>query len=65
MKKIKKYLRVIGLVLFITFAAAAGGLFGVPLTKLRQNDPEKPKIEMLDKEENKEDEEEDISEEKV
>lgn len=55
MKKIKKYLRIIGLVLFITFAAAAGGLFGVPLTKLRQNDTEDPKIEMVDKE--KEDEE--------
>jgi hypothetical protein len=58
MKKIKKYLRIIALVLFITFAAAAGGLFGVPLTKLRQNDTENPKIEMIDKEEEEEDDEE-------
>jgi len=66
MKKFKKYLRVVALILFITFAAASGGLFGVPIITARQHDQEnRPKIEMVDKEEESEEEDENEGEEKV
>lgn len=66
MKKFKKYLRLITIILFITLAASAGGLFGVPIITSRQNDPEnRPKIEMVDKEEETDEEEENKGEEKA
>lgn len=66
MEKFKKYLRRGILIIFILLAATGVGLFGAPLMGNRQVQHEtRPKIEMVQKEENQEDEDENEDEEKV